>query len=819
MTEPERLPHLIISGTATTEQFVSPHSGRDSFIFPQRDRITHGEKLIGELNIILTEAQNILTRQKVLGVPGGIIVEFESDPSFSLKFESLENERAGIRLLNVRESNGRMYATVFIPEGKLTYFISRFEDYLSKDTPSGKPLHQPLVDGIARICKGAFRALWTDSADVFPEEHEALWFEIWLRKEADSTVNIDKFREITLALGMEFKEGRIEFIDRVVILAYGTRSQIEQSVEILNMIAELRRAKVTADFFTDLSPFEQAEWIKDAIERITPPPPDAPAVCLLDTGVNNGHPLIAKALKEEDMHACEPSWNKADEQGHGTEMAGLAIYGDLTDILSSRQYYALTHKLESVKILHPQQEHPEELYGAVTSEAVSRAVIDQPERNRAVSMAISAKDTRDRGKPSSWSAAIDQLCTGITIGRPLLFLVAAGNTDEDARLQYPESNYSDSIHDPGQAWNALTVGAFTEKVTINEEDYQEWTPVATSGDLSPSSCTSLIWESQWPLKPDLVFEGGNVARSPGGSELSCLHSLQLLTTNWRIQSKPLTTTGDTSGATALAARMAATIMAYYPNFWPETIRAIMVHSAKWTEAMKLQSGTSTRDTAKQILRCFGYGVPDLLSALWSTRNALTLIIQEELQPYQKTKDGIKTKDFHIHRIPWPEEELNNLHDTEVSLKVTLSYFIEPSPAQAGWKRKHSYASHRLCFDVNTPLESLVDFRKRINKAAREDEHENRTQSDSEKWAVGPQLRKHGSVHSDIWKGTAAELASMNYIAIYPESGWWRDRPSLKRWNRKARYALIVSIETPEVEVDIYTPVLNKIAVTIPVSSS
>jgi len=60
---------------------------------------------------------------------------------------------------------------------------------------------------------------------------------------------------------------------------------------------------------------------------------------------------------------------------------------------------------------------------------------------------------------------------------------------------------------------------------------------------------SLIWESQWPIKPGLVFEGGNMAGSPGGGELSCLHSLQLLTTNWRIQSKPLTTTGDTNGET------------------------------------------------------------------------------------------------------------------------------------------------------------------------------------------------------------------------------------------------------------------------------
>jgi hypothetical protein len=45
-------------------------------------------------------------------------------------------------------------------------------------------------------------------------------------------------------------------------------------------------------------------------------------------------------------------------------------------------------------------------------------------------------------------------------------------------------------------------------------------------------------------------------------------------------------------------------------------------------------------------------------------------------------------------------------------------------------------------------------------------------------------------------------------------GWWNKRPNLECWNKAARYSLIVTIATPEVEADLYTPVANQIGVPI-----
>ena len=51
-----------------------------------------------------------------------------------------------------------------------------------------------------------------------------------------------------------------------------------------------------------------------------------------------------------------------------------------------------------------------------------------------------------------------------------------------------------SVEDPGQAWNAITVGAYTDKVVIEDPSYEEFTPLAERGAVSPFSSTSVMWD-------------------------------------------------------------------------------------------------------------------------------------------------------------------------------------------------------------------------------------------------------------------------------------------------------------------------------------
>jgi uncharacterized protein (DUF433 family) len=53
--------------------------------------------------------------------------------------------------------------------------------------------------------------------------------------------------------------------------------------------------------------------------------------------------------------------------------------------------------------------------------------------------------------------------------------------------------------------------------------------------------------------------------------------------------------------------------------------------------------------------------------------------------------------------------------------VMLSYFVEPNPSSRNVAGQYSYASRQLRFDVKRALESLDDFRKRIDLEARDAE--------------------------------------------------------------------------------------------------
>ena len=69
-------------------------------------------------------------------------------------------------------------------------------------------------------------------------------------------------------------------------------------------------------------------------------------MCLLDTGINRGHPLLAGLTQDDDIHSYDPNWGPADGFGHGTPMAGLAVYGDLTEALAGGQDVQSTHRIE-----------------------------------------------------------------------------------------------------------------------------------------------------------------------------------------------------------------------------------------------------------------------------------------------------------------------------------------------------------------------------------------------------------------------------------------------------------------------------------------
>ena len=72
------------------------------------------------------------------------------------------------------------------------------------------------------------------------------------------------------------------------------------------------------------------------------------------------------------------------------------------------------------------------------------------------------------------------------------------------------------------------------------------------------------------------------------------------------------------------------------------------------------------------------------------------------------------------------------------------------------------------------------------------------------------------MHSDRWTGRVSELMDLNTIAIFQVGGWWKYRTAEDRWKNKVNFSLLVSIETPDQDINIYSEVENMVAVPIEV---
>ena len=823
---PDNRRHLVLHDTSKTQDFTA-HSlgGGDKKTVPELPRQQHGLALQAQLQALKPVAQAAAEAQRHYGLESGLglQIQFISQPDVELAFQSLADERKRIELLSVHTEGPITYANVFVPDGQLARFEKYVVEYLEeKKDKNGTPRdHKALLNTIASIRSAELHALWTDDLELLPDdEHEPFWWEVWLPVRSRRQVVVEDFRKLAELAGCTVSDQQANFPERTVVLMYGSQRQFAQSVMLLNCVAELRLAKETAEFFDGMAAGEQQQWLDSTLAHAQFPAEDSdtPHVCLLDSGVNRGHPLLSPLLADADMHTVEPAWGTDDVANHGSGLAGLAAFGDLTEALAFNFPVVLEHRLESVKLTPGEGANKGDAkhHAYLFAEAVSRPEVSAPKRRRIFMSAVSASDYRDRGRPSSWSATVDRLAADSDSGGafPRLIILAAGNTREhNAWMDYPASLSTNLIHDPGQSWNAVTVGAYTDKI---ETETAGVSAIAAGGGLSPFTTTSRTWDSVWPLKPDVVLEGGNVGKDALGA--AGMPSLNLLTTHHRPHDRLFTTTNATSAASALCARMAAQIMAAYPRLRPETLRALIVHSADWTPAMRKMFLPEGKKPSKQdyvnLIRHCGWGVPDLDRALWSAGHSLTLVVEDVVRPYAKEKErGVVTRHMNLHGLPWPHEELEALQDAKVQMRVTLSYFIEPNPSARGTSSKFHYPSHRLRFDVQRPLDaSTEDFVARVNAAAkREDEGDSIEPKDPD-WYLGDRQRHRGSLHQDVWEGTAADLASRGFIAVYPSTGWWRTRPALERYDLPVRYSLVVSLRTEQVEVDLYNAITQKIAI-------
>jgi len=838
--------HLHISFDAFRNGIGYSYPKRNINPKPLRDDYAaHAKSLLDQLTAALGNIPSAGQddRLLVVGLKAGAIIEVGTKPPAEGSSVQAVKMPKGLEfplqdvvvLRSERRDDRTESALIFVPDDARAYFQGRIRSYgqLNGNQP------RPDVDKFERVetIRGAkTRSLFVGSVDF--DSPEMLWWELWVQ-------HGDKLAAgVAAAAGLaklDVHQDRLLFPDTTVLFVHASAEGITGFAgRIPGAIAEIRKAAGTIEPFLhrEAKGLGPQDWTADLAKRIMPPPQEANTICVLDTGIAAKHPLITPGL--HGAWAYDAAWGADDhhpEDGHGTRVAGLALLGDLEPLMNDTRQVQLTHAVESLKLLPPRgfpQTKPPS-YGFVTEGAVALVEAERPNVLRSFCIASSTRDFPSE-RPSSWSGALDQITSGSMPGdqadgvpaceRPKRLLVVATGNMPGGKLEHVQLLHS--LEDPSQSWNSLTIGGFTRKETPPVKPHG-LKVVVPANHRSPFSLGSQALPSDLtPIKPEVLFEAGNMILDPSG-ECETAESVSLLTTGANFLHAPLATFWATSAAAGMAGNFIGALQAALPDLWPETHRALTVDSAQWPEPIRerlVGRGVSwvtgkkkgTKSKKQEVLREVGYGVPDLDRAVHSARNDVTLIAQAAIQPFVENVKGSPPvfNEMHFYDLPWPKAALEKIENEIVTMKVTLSYFVEPNLSGRAATRPETYRSFGLRFAMKKRSEGKDKFMRRISgqqvkgtePPAKERDH----------WLLGPNAMQAGSLHCDLWRGRAIDLSLHDAIGIYPVTGWWKTHAGQKRFNDKGRYALVISISAPGHSVDLYseidTLVAAKVAATV-----
>ncbi len=503
-----------------------------------------------------------------------------------------------------------------------------------------------------------------------PEEEAYLDIEVWKMEEERLTKFLAGFEKL-----VEARRGKITdklVTENLCLLRAKVRYPLFSEISQLREISRI-----------DRPPKPYITWKMLAIPLASlnvegPPDGKATVIAVLDSGILSNHPLLEKAVADE---ISVPSLGTAkikadkpqDDVGHGTEVAGVALYGDIKKCIEDKKFAAEVWIL-SAKVMFAEKDSKgnvtavydeSELLEHQLEKAVTYCV-GQYERCRVVNISFGDRDKKMFGNKRQYPLAtlIDELAKKYGV----VFVVSAGNIDESISKgnQYPQYLISEQesvkIIDPASSAYALTVGSIA----------QDFGPLSTSaGQIafspaekhypSPFTCAGPGYRGM--IKPDLVEEGGNVIVPPsdplkvedfGGK-------LVVLNPDFISEGKLFSAEYGTSFSAAKVSHFVAKLFNAFPNASANLIKALLLSSA----AVPLDRPGPLKDIKlddsdkklMDILKVYGHGKPNLDRAVSSESNRVALMADGKIKP-----DSV-----HLYYFYLPSEFANTHGTKEISV--------------------------------------------------------------------------------------------------------------------------------------------------------
>lgn len=441
------------------------------------------------------------------------------------------------------------------------------------------------------------------------------------------------------------------------------------------------------------------------------PPENGPRLCVLDSGITSGHPFLEANVGYEEAFLTVAS-TVADGHGHGTRVAGIALYGNVARCIKEKRFESPI-TLYSGRILNDRNELDNEKLFITQIKSALDTFTKTPYECRVFNVSVGRPEAWIPGKQTLWGEALDKLAREYGV----LFVVSAGNatgfevptrSGDDAEVQlsrYHSCLLEDEwrLCDPAMSSIAVTVGAIADSESpILNDDIKR----AVAKVNEPSPFTRSGAGVRQGVKPEFVANGGNLVFQGTGQMRGIGRdpATNVISLSRNVVGDIFSTGIGTSYAAPQVTRIASLVewelwQSRQERPHPNLVRAVLATAASIPDEAQLLFAS------EDVYRTCGYGRIDEENALHSKSNRVLLCAESE----------IEIDHFTLFRVPAPQELL----DAKGEKKVTVALAFDP-PVLA---RRNDYLGVEMGFKLIRGLseQEVVDACRKFTKEETEDD--------------------------------------------------------------------------------------------------
>lgn len=719
------------------------------------DILAHGRKLQASLHAAVQASKEDV---------GG----FDDRPLFKLQLGAFSPEEVakgfpGVEIIS-QEDGG--YALAFVNQRALEEFEARLIQLAS----GGKPKYATVLHALQAFDHWTpeDRKGWALKRDGLPLDLTfILDVELWpLGRRDERQAMVKKFEA-------ELNGHQIAQLDKINndgLIAYRVRTTQVQA-DLLLRSRDVRTVDLPPKLGLDL------DLLQLDIKEIAPipaPADDAPVVAVLDSGITGAHPLLKDALADAQGFV-KPDLHAHDDEGHGTHVAGITLYGDIEECARSKTFVPQL-RLLSGRILDSNADADPKFIENIVEEAVKYFHDNYDCRVYNLSYGDLNKPYLGR-RIGGLAYTLDRLSRELDV----LFVVPMGNLygipPKWLTEEYPDYLLKDDCRliDPAPALNAITVGS----VARWDRSHRSWrhegdlpdSPVAERDQPSPFSRSG--GSVKGAVKPELVAYGGNLAINPSTGVLTDQWLGELSTSKDFLNGRLVAERKGTSFAVPHIAHAAARLQTEVPKAGNNLLRALLIANARIPKA---SADLLNRDEDK-LSRLVGYGMIDTSGLYRSTEEQVILIAEA----------GIPNERNHFYEIPIPDSFYNSGRKSR-RREITVSLAHCPVVRTT----RLDYKASRLYFRL-IKGRSLEEAVAACDKATR-DEVDSISELGGDKYAYGATKRSYGTVQAATWAIKRSRDDKLFVVVTRNDTTWGEEHAA-----DDEPYALVVRIADLENE--------------------